>query len=228
MPHFARLFALPLAGLLLFAPASQAAQNDQLQANTRVATVKQYRHLRVYGSASVELKADRLFLNLTVQTSAASLEETIQALKARRDELSGKAAAGNLKVEATDIQSLDINRRHRGISEYQGRMQLAVRLSGFDNPLDVAAQIADERVSRIGGLRYGFSEDLLNATDLCAKAIADAKAKAAKQAEAAGRKLGKIVDQQCNEHNRNWAGRFGSESSRTFTATANVSFEQTD
>jgi uncharacterized protein YggE len=228
MPQIAKLLSLPLAGLLFLAPASQAAQTDQSQADARVASVKQYRHIRAYGSASAELKADRLFINLTVQASAASLEQTISALKARRDELSSKAAAGNLNVEATDIQSLDINRRHGDISEFQGRMQLAVRLSGFEDPLDVAARIADERVSRVGGLRYGFSEELLNSTDLCAKAIADAQAKAKKQAEAAGRKLGKIVDQQCSQRHGNWAGRYGSELSRTFTATANVSFEQVD
>ena len=228
MFHIARFLGLPLAGLLLVAPAGHAAQSDQLQAGSRVASAGQYRHVRVQGSASEELQADRLFLSLTVQASGAGLEETIQALKARRDELTDKAAAGNLKIEGADIQSLDINRRHGDISEFQGRMQLAVRLSGFSDPLDAAAQIADERVSRVGGLRYGFSKELLSSTDLCAKAIADARAKAQKQAEAAGHTLGKIVDQRCSERHGNWAGRYGSESSRTFTATANVSFEQGD
>ncbi len=228
MPRVVLPLLLPLAGLLFVQAQTQAAQTNQLQADTRTAAVKQYRHIRTNGNASVVLKADRLSLNLTVQASAANLEETIALLKARREELRSKATQGNLKLETADIQSLDINRRHGNISEFQGSMQLVVRLSGFADPLDAAAQIADERVNRIGGLRYGFSEELLNSTDLCAKAIADARDKAQAQADAAGRRLGKIAHQQCSERYGNWAGRYGSELSRTFTASARVSFEQSD
>ncbi len=220
------LLSLSVASLALYSTQSFSAQSIELAETIKRTHTGNVRPLRVQGHASVTLNADIMSVDISVAARADSIDEVISSLKERRSEVSGRAGASDLSVTTTGIKSLRVSRVRSDSSEYRGEMQMGIEVVGFDDPLTAIARIADDRVTRIGSLRYSFSEDFLKQNDLCDMAVADAREKAAKRAEATGHKLGRLVEQHCNNpYHRH--GQFSSDPRKKLFTTVSATFELT-
>ena len=166
-------------------------------------------------------------VNLTMSSVADTMDAIIKNLQARRDELSAKAASGSLNVIGTEISSLRINKQGGNSPSYRGEVQLKVEVTGFEDPLDAIAELADEKVTRVGSLRYSFSKELMKEQDLCDVALTEARKKAVKQAEATGGKLGKLIQHQCNDSHLRHRG-YSSQATMQVNVTANATFERAE
>lgn len=218
------LLSVPVACLALFSSESFSAQSTGLSETTMLLQSTARRPIRVNGQAHVTLQADMMSVNISMATVADSMDEIIKSLQDRRKELSAKAGSGSLSVTRTEISSLSISKQGGNAPAYRGEVRLTVEVTGFEDPLDAIAEIADEKVTRVGSLRYGFSEALLKEYDLCDMALTDARKKAVKRAEASGHKLGKLIQHQCNEsYQRN--RQFSSQSSRQISTSASATFQ---
>jgi len=220
------LMGVSVACLTLYSSQSFSAQSLQASETTKLTLSSKLRPIRVHGQAHVTLKADLMSVKISMASVGDTMDEIIKGLKDRRNELSGKAGTGSLNVVRTEISSLRINKQRGNAANYRGEIQLTVEIAGFDDPLDAIAQIADEKVTRVGSLRYGFSEALMKENDLCDMALTEARTKALRQAEATGHKLGKLIDHQCND-SYNRQRQFSSQATRQFSTSANATFERT-
>ncbi|MGI9462324.1 MAG: SIMPL domain-containing protein [Aestuariivirgaceae bacterium] len=220
------VLGLSVAGMAFYSTQGFATQTDELTAKRKWVQTANLRPLRVQGHASVTLNADLLSVDISVAARADSIDEVINRLKQRRSEIAGKVEASGLSVTTTGIKSLNVSKPRRDGIEYRGEMQLGVEIAGFDDPLTAIAQIADDKVTRIGSLRYGFSEKLQMQNDLCEMALADARQKAVKRAEATGRKLGKLLEQHCNNPFQRH-GQFSSNPRKQLFTTTSATFELT-
>lgn len=221
------LLMVPLACLAISSSDTPPAHSNQLALTQEVSTSKAQRPIRASGQASVQLRADKLSVNVSVAASADSIDGLIAALQQRRSEISSKAGSGDLSLISAEITSLRINKARRDGPEYSGTMQLAVIVAGIDDPLNAVRQISDEKVTRIDNLRYGYSEKLLKQIGLCETALSDARDKAAKQAQAAGRKLGKLLEHRCSNVELR-PDYFSSDPERYISVSANASYEQVE
>lgn len=216
-----------VACLSLTASTGFAAQSLNLTESTKITDTRNLRPIQARGQAFATLKADMMSVNISMAALGDNMNQIIQNLQARRDELSGKVGSGSLNVVRTEISSLNIRKQSGNTPGYRGEVQLTVEISGFDDPLSAIAQIADENVSRVSNLRYAFSEGLLKQTDLCDIALTDARNKAVKRAEASGHKLGKLVDHQCNDHHLRQRG-YSSQATREVNVNATATFERAE
>ncbi len=219
------LISMSVLYLAAYSSEGHSAQSLKLSESLRIAQKTKIRPIRVQGEASVSLMADRLSVYISVTANADSIDGIIERLQERRSDISGKAGAADLSVISTEIRSVRINKSRGDGPGYKGEMQLGVKVAGFGDPLVAIGQIADDKVTRISNLRYGFSADLLKQHDLCTKALANAREKAEKRANAAGRKIGKLLEHTCSDAYQR-LGQFSSEPTKQISTSVNASFEQ--
>ncbi|MDH3740957.1 MAG: SIMPL domain-containing protein [Hyphomicrobiales bacterium] len=191
----------------------------------KVAQSIKHHPIRTHGRAVVTIRADKMSVNLSMSAVADTMDGIIKSLKAHRDELSSKAGSGSLNVIGTEISSLRINKQGGNTPSYRGEVQMTVEFTGFEDPLDAIAELADEKVTRVGSLRYGFSKELLKEQDLCEVALTDARKRAVKQAEAAGFKLGRLIQHQCNDSHIRQRG-YSSQPTMQVNVSVSATFER--
>ncbi len=218
------LLAACMAGVMTTAPAGFAAQTTAAS-DTSKQRVMMRHPIRSHGQATTRLEADMLSVNISLAAVADSMDEIITKLRAHRDDMATKVGSGSLNVTRTDISSLRIYKQGGNQPNYRGEVQLTVEIAGFDDPLDAIAKIADEKVTRVGSLRYGFSDELLKDQKLCDMALEDARNRAAKIASSSGHELGKLIDSQCNDSHLRQRG-YSSQSNRQVSVTATATFER--
>lgn len=221
------LIGICVAGVSLASSQGYAGQTLQLSDVLKIGQTTRHQQIRTHGQAFVTIKADKMSVNLSMASVADSMDAIIKNLKARRDELSSAAKSGSLNVLGTEISSLRINKQGGNSPSYRGEVQMTVEFTGFEDPLDAIAQLADEKVTRVGSLRYGFSKELMKQQDLCDIALTDARNKAVKQAEAAGYKIGKLINHQCNDSHLRHRG-YSSQVSMQVTVSATATFERAE
>lgn len=152
------LIGICAVGVSLVSSHSYAGQTLQLSDVSKIAQTMKHRPIRAHGQAFVTIRADKLSVNLSMAAVADSMDAIIKNLKTHRDELSSKAKSGSLNILGTEISSLRINKQGGNSPAYRGEVQMTVEFTGFEDPLDAIAQLADEKVTRVGSLRYAFSK----------------------------------------------------------------------
>lgn len=221
------LIGICVAGISLTSAQSYAGQTLQLSDVSKIAQTMKHHPIRAHGQAFATIKADKMSVNLSMAAVADTMDAIIKNLKAHRDELSSKAKSGSLNILGTEISSLRINKQGGNSPSYRGEVQMTVEFTGFEDPLDAIAQLADEKVTRVGSLRYGFSKELMKEQDLCDIALTNARNKAVKQAEAAGYKIGKLINHQCNDSHLRQRG-YSSQASMQVNVSASATFERAE
>ncbi|NNE21477.1 MAG: SIMPL domain-containing protein [Rhizobiales bacterium] len=219
------LIGIFLAGVSLSSSQSHAGQLPQPSDVAKIAQTMKLHPLRTRGQALVTIRADKMSVNLSMSAVADTMDGIINSLKQRRDEMFGKVGSGALNVIGTEISSLRINKQGGNTPSYRGEVQMTVEFTGFEDPLDAVAELADEKVTRVGSLRYGFSKELLEEQDLCEVALTDARKRAVKQAEAAGFKLGRLIQHQCNDGHIRHRG-YSSKATMQVNVSVSATFER--
>ena len=155
--------------------------------------------ITVTGSGTVTGTPDQLTLDMGVQVNGAAVGPALQ--QANQDVLRVTAALRGAGVTAADIQTsgLSIQPRYAPGSQLPNGYQVSESLTGTLVRLAVAgAQI--EAAVRAGGNAVTVDDVSLNLADSSgllasarARAVADARVKAAQYAKAAGRPLGPVI-----------------------------------
>ena len=161
--------------------------------------------IQVSAQAHGEFKADEITFSVRFGGAGKTMNRVIDALKEKRNEIPSVTEKANMRVTGLEISQLDIRKKRRGNSddEYSGSTSILVSISGFSDPLDVAAKLGSLSAENIGQLQYSLSDPAISAAEgqLKKRALENAGEQAMAQATARGVKLGKLLNFQFNTSN---------------------------
>ncbi|MDE0149357.1 MAG: SIMPL domain-containing protein [Rhodospirillaceae bacterium] len=158
--------------------------------------------ITVNGAGTVEARPDMAM----VSTGAVSQSEQVSAALAQTSEKVAKilALAKALGVAESDVRTEDVSvhpvyEDTRGASRlpaivgYRASNSVTIRVRKLDRLGDLLDRLSAADADRIGSLRFGVSDPEKLLRQARRRAVADARARAALYAEAAGVALGRVV-----------------------------------
>lgn len=167
-------------------------------------------NVAVVGEASADVAPDRATLRFGVvterPTAAAAASDNAAAVQAILDELK------TMGVPETDMQTeqvslapvsteeRDAKGKPRTTTTYRATNRLAVRITPVEKAGDIVGRVLDKGANSLEGVDYDHIDLEARRDDLRAKAVKDAERRARAYAEAAGLRLGRIIEIRPQEY----------------------------
>jgi uncharacterized protein YggE len=164
----------------------------------------------VGASASMEVTADQITVNVRFTENADDMSGVIQLLKDKREKIGKVAADANLKVTSTQITQLDVRQQRSSQSRgYRGSATFKVSIAGVSDPLEVVGKLSDLDARSVGQMQFSMSPGgLEKATQLLEEmALEDARKQAEQQAVMRGQKVGKLISFDFKANDRRLCSR---------------------
>lgn len=157
--------------------------------------------ISVTGEGRVEARPDMATLSLGVQTDADTAAAAMAENSARLSAVIERLAA--VGIEPRDIQTSGLSLGPRydygkqdgtppAVVGYTASNMVTVRVRALDSVGSVLDSVVADGANTLNGLGFGLADDRALKDEARRRAVADASAKAALYAEAAGVKLGRV------------------------------------
>lgn len=156
--------------------------------------------ISVTGTGTVEAAPDIATLSIGVTTQGATAAEALGANSAATEAVIARLAAAGIEPRDLQTSNLSLNPNWTGydvsnptISGYVAANLLTVRVRQLDTLGAVLDAAVTDGANTLNGLTFGLADPEPVLNEARKEAVADARAKAALLAEAAGVTLGKLV-----------------------------------
>lgn len=155
---------------------------------------------QVSGEGKTLAVPDIAFVDVGVFASGNTVKEVKDQIDSTIDKV--LTAVKTLGIEPKDIQTTrydispnyDVKPGRQSITGYQANVNLSIRVSNIDQINSVIDLATQNGANQVWGIKFDISDRTKAENEAREKAVAEAKKKAEQAAEAAGFRLGKIVN----------------------------------
>jgi hypothetical protein len=185
-------------------PNTASAQSEDNQATKRWQAQVQDQPIRAAASVQDEFKTDQVTVSLEFSSVHQTFDGLITTLRRRKTDIIREAEVAGMRVAEATITAMEL-RQHPSDSDdfgYFGDVTVLLTVTGFTDPLDVAARLNRLPARSVGELQYSLSKTALERAEdaLRNQVLAKIQREAASEAELRNTQLGDMLRFEFETH----------------------------
>lgn len=193
-----RILAIGLAVTTIAISAhTPIAHSEQNLATRAWQTQVQGQPIRAAVSVQDEFKTDQITISLEFSSVHQTFDGLITTLRSRKADIAHEAEKSGLRVAEATITRMELRQRRSDSDDFKyfGEITILLTVSGFSNPLDVAARLNKLPARSVGELQYSLSKTALQKAEqaLSDRALEKIRREAASEAELRNTQLGEMI-----------------------------------
>jgi len=185
-------------------PITVSAQNLDSQATKRWQALVQDQPIRTAASVQEEFRTDQITVSLEFSSVHQTFDGLITTLRRRKTDIIHEAEAAGLRVAEATITAMELRQRRSDSDDfgYFGDVTVLLTVTGFTDPLDVAARLKRLPARSVGELQYSLSRPALERAQdaLRNKVLAKIQREAAGEAQLRNTRLGDMLRFEFETH----------------------------
>lgn len=185
-------------------PITVSAQNQENQATKRWQAMVQDQPIRAAASVQDEFRTDQITMSLEFSSVHQTFDGLITTLRRRKTDIIREAEDAGMRVAEATITAMELRQRRSDSDDFKyfGDVTVLLTVTGFTDPLDVAARLKSLSARSVGELQYSLSKTALErAKDtLRNKVLAKIQREAASEAELRNTQLGDMLRFEFEAH----------------------------
>ena len=175
---------------------NQAAKHWQAQV--------QAQPIRAAASVQDEFKTDQITISLEFSSVHQTFDGLITTLRRRKTDIISEAEIAGMRVAEATITAMELRQRRSDSDDfgYFGDVTVLLTVTGFTDPLDVAARLNRLSARSVGELQYSLSKTALRRAEnvLRNKVLVKIQREAASEAELRNTQLGDMLRFEFETH----------------------------
>ncbi len=197
------LTALCVTGAVLL-PMTASAQDQHNHANKLWQAQVKDQPIRAAASVQDEFTTDQITMSLKFSSVHQTFDGLIATLRRRKTDILREAEGNGMRVAEATITAMEIRQRRSDSDDfgYFGDVTVLLTVTGFADPLDVAARLKMLPARSVGQLQYSLSKSGLEQAEaaLRSKVLAKIQREAASEAELRNTQLGDMLRFEFETH----------------------------
>jgi hypothetical protein len=185
-------------------PNTASAQSQDNQATKRWQAQVQDQPIRAAASVQDEFKTDQVTVSLEFSSVHQTFDGLITTLQRRKTDITREAEVAGMRVAEATITAMELRQRRSDSDDfgYFGDVTVLLTVTGFTDPLDVAARLNRLPARSVGELQYSLSKTALERAEdaLRNQVLAKIQREAATEAELRNTQLGDMLRFEFETH----------------------------
>ena len=185
-------------------PNSASTQSQDNQAAKHWRAQVQAQPIRAAASVQDEFKTDQITISLEFSSVHQTFDGLITTLRRRKTDIIREAEGAGMRVAEATITAMELRQRRSDSDDfgYFGDVTVLLTVTGFTDPLDVAARLNRLSARSVGELQYSLSKTALRRAEnvLRNKALVKIQREAASEAELRNTQLGDMLRFEFETH----------------------------
>lgn len=185
-------------------PNTASAQSQDNQATKRWQAQVQDQPIRAAASVQDEFKTDQVTVSLEFSSVHQTFDGLITTLQRRKTDIIREAEVAGMRVAEATITAMELRQRRSDSDDfgYFGDVTVLLTVTGFTDPLDVAARLNRLPARSVGELQYSLSKTALERAEdaLRNQVLAKIQREAASEAELRNTQLGDMLRFEFETH----------------------------
>lgn len=185
-------------------PITASAQSQDNQGTKRWQAQVQDQPIRAAASVQDEFKTDQVTISLEFSSVHQTFDGLITTLRRRKTDIIREAKVAGMRVAEATITAMELRQRRSDSDDfgYFGDVTVLLTVTGFTDPLDVAARLNRLPARSVGELQYSLSKTALERAEdaLRNQVLAKIQREAASEAELRNTQLGDMLRFEFETH----------------------------
>ena len=185
-------------------PYSAAAESEEDPTTKTWQAQVQAQPIRAAASVQDEFKTDQITISLEFSSVHQTFDGLITTLRRRKTDIISEAEIAGMRVAEATITAMELRQRRSDSDDfgYFGDVTVLLTVTGFTDPLDVAARLNRLSARSVGELQYSLSKTALRRAEnvLRNKALVKIQREAASEAELRNTQLGDMLRFEFETH----------------------------
>ena len=185
-------------------PLTAVAQDNDDRTTKRWQAQVKDQPIRAAASVQDEFTTDQITMSLKFSSVHQTFDGLIATLRRRKTDILREAEGNGMRVAEATITAMELRRRRSDSDDfgYFGDVTVLLTVTGFADPLDVAARLKMLPARSVGQLQYSLSKSGLEQAEaaLRSKVLAKIQREAASEAELRTTQLGDMLRFEFETH----------------------------